>query len=222
MIRRLLSRGGAVLIMGLVPSSAIADVPSSSHRSFRDRIGLDLAAGFGYGYSMRERTTGKDVADVRLLLVQPRLRIELADWSSRERWWAGRLDLVIEPELAINFVPETGVGGGITGGFRYLLLEDRKWSPYAIGTAGFGGIDYGLTAQDDGFEFFLQFGFGLRRELGVRREPGVRKEPGEGRALAEPRAVFGEVRMYHISNCQLHYPNDGIDAIAFLLGVEFR
>lgn len=193
-----------MLILVTSPCASVASEEIAAPRGIGDRIGFDLALGFGYGYSMRARTEGKDVADVRLLLVQPRARLELADWSRDHRWWAGQLDLVIEPELAINFEPQTGVGGGITGGFRYLILDDRRWSPYAIGTAGFGGIDYGLTSQDDGFSFFLQFGFGVRR------------------VLAERRALIGEVRMYHISNAALHPPNDGIDAIAFLLGMQFR
>ncbi len=36
------------------------------------------------------------------------------DLARRERWWAGALDFVLEPELAINFSPDdTGVGGGV-------------------------------------------------------------------------------------------------------------
>jgi len=207
LIRRALA--GCLALLGAIvaPINASADATDEAPeapRPFSDRIGLNFAMGYGHGYSMRERTTGKDVADVRLLLIQPHLRIELGDWSPKRRWYAGVLDLIIEPQLAINFVPETGVGGGITGGFRYMILADRTWSPYTIGTAGFGGIDYDLVSQDDGFSFFLQFGFGVRR------------------ALANGQGLNAEVRMYHISNAATHLPNDGIDAIAFMLGYEFR
>jgi hypothetical protein len=153
---------------------------------------------------MRERTQGKDVGDVRMLLFMPHVRFELADWSPRRRWYTGVFDLVVEPELAINFAPTTGVGGGITGGFRYRILADRKWSPYFHGVIGFGAIDFDLENQADAFSFWLQGGFGVRR------------------ALRGHTALTADVRLYHISNASLSTPNEGIDAIAFTLGFEYR
>jgi hypothetical protein len=186
----------------LAADDQLAADPAAEAKSFRDRLGYAFATGFGYGFQMRQRTEGTDLPDVRMLLFMPHVSYEIFDLSAHRHWYSGRFDLVIEPEIAINFEPTgTGVGGGITGGFRYALRPDRRWSPYAIGLAGFGGIDYDLTAQDDGFAFWLQFGLGVKRRLG-------------------PVALTGDVRLYHISNAGTHPPNAGIDMIAFTLGLE--
>ncbi len=185
----------------LAPPPALAE---AEPKPLRERFGFGLAAGYGHGIHMRSRTQSKDVGDVRMLLVMPHVRFELHDWSERNRWIAGRLDLVLEPELAINFAPDPGVGGGVTGGLRYRLRARETWSPYVIALIGFGGIDYGLESQADGFQFWLQGGFGVRR------------------ALEGAHALTADVRLYHISNAQLRQPNDGIDVVAFTLGYEFR
>ncbi len=198
-------RLAAAAALTALACSCLTPLPAHAEtKPVRERFGLNLSAGYGHGIHMRDRTRGKDVGDVHLLLFVPHLRFELHDWSERERWLAGRLDLVVEPQLAINFAPETGVGGGVSGGVRYRLRADRTWSPYLIALFGVGAIDYDLESQSDGFQFWLQGGLGLRR------------------ALTGDRALTADVRLYHISNAQLREPNDGIDAIAFTLGFEYR
>lgn len=186
---------GAVARADAPEPGEATDAPRSS------RIGYAFTMGYGHGIQMRPRTAGKDVTDVQMLLFMPHVRFELFDRNDRGHWYSGRLDLVLEPELAINFEPSTGVGGGVSAGVRYALRSDRKWSPYAIGVVGVGAIDFDLVHQDDGFAFWLQFGVGLRRRLG-------------------PIALTGDVRLYHISNAGIHPPNEGIDVVAFTLGIE--
>lgn len=192
----------------MFPASARADAPTGdtsadlpSDRPISDRFTFAFVTGFGYGFEMRPRTQGSDVADVRLLTLMPQARFELFDRSQRSRWYDGRLDLVFEPQLAINFVPSTGFGGAASAGLRYGFQNDRAWSPYMLGLVGIGGIDFDLVDQDDGFEFWLQFGVGIKRKLG-------------------PVALTGDIRIYHISNAQTHLPNAGIDTILFTLGIE--
>jgi len=184
------------------PTEAPPTPTTREGRSFTDRLGWAFVTGFGYGFQMRQRTENSDVTDVRMLLFMPQVSWEIFDRSRRGHWYSGAFDLVIEPQLAVNFEPTgPGVGGGITGGFRYALRPERAWSPYILGVAGFGGIDYDLVDQDDGFAFWLQLGLGLKRRLG-------------------PVALTGDVRLYHISNAGTHAPNAGIDMIAFTLGIE--
>ena len=180
-----------------------APSPTAS-KSIGERFGFSYTMGYGHGIQMRERTQNSDVADVRMLLFMPHVRFEVVDWTPRQRWYAGRFDLVVEPELAINFEPTTGVGGGITGGLRYRIFADRTWSPYFHGTLGFGAINFDLESQADAFSFWLIGGFGVRR------------------ALRDDFALTTDVRLYHISNAALTPPNDGIDAITFTLGFEYR
>jgi hypothetical protein len=203
---RRLGAGFLLLAAVTVACPAWSDAPTASpdpaSKTFSDRLGYAFAMGYGRGFQMRKRTEGDDVTEVRMLLFMPHVRWEIFDSSPRSRWYDGALHLVIEPELTVNFAPEsTGVGGGVTGGLRYALRPDRSWSPYAIGLLGVGAIDYDLLAQDDGFAFWLQFGLGVRRRLG-------------------PVALTGDVRLYHISNAGSHPPNEGIDMIAFTLGLE--
>ena len=191
------------------PLAALSDQPDepdadAPRKPIRERFGFNYTMGYGHGIHMRERTQGKDVGDTQMLLFMPHVRFELADWTERDHWYAGRLDLVVEPELAINFEPTTGVGGGVTGGFRYRLWADHRWSPYFIGVMGFGTLNFDLVHQADGFNFWLNAGFGVRR------------------ALSHERALTADVRLYHISNARTSLPNEGIDAIAFTLGFEYR
>lgn len=192
----------AAALAGPAWSEAPTAPPDPAPKRFADRLGFAFAMGYGHGFQMRPRTEGDDVTEVRMLLFMPHVRWELFDSSRHGRWYDGALHLVIEPELTVNFAPEdTGIGGGVTGGFRYALRPERVWSPYAIGVMGFGAIDYDLYSQDDGFAFWLQFGLGMRRRLG-------------------PIALTGDVRLYHVSNAGSHPPNEGIDMIAFTLGLE--
>ena len=66
---------------------------------------------------------------------------------------------------------------------------------------GFGGIDWNLAWQDDGFTFFLQGGVGARYHV------------------RGPWALVGSWRLQHLSNAYTHRPNKGIDASTWSIGV---
>jgi hypothetical protein len=162
-----------------------------------------MAIGYGHGLEVRERQQDRDVADVRMLVLAPHIRWQLGQPGSGDRWYHGDVLGLIEGQLLVNFAPQTGVGGGVVGILRYQALRGRRLRPYGEIGLGLGGLGFGLESQDDGFTFLLHGGVGLRY------------------ALSNGRALTCALRWHHISNAQTHLPNNGIDDIMILLGVEF-
>lgn len=198
------------LLGGLGSTSApraADEMPASESEAQSESSGLPFelgfAIGYGHGIAVRERQEGRDVGDVRMLALVPHLRWLLGQPGSGERWFHGDVHGIVEGQLLINFAPTTGVGGGVVGSIRYSMLRERRWRPYGELGIGVGGLGFGLESQDDGFTFLLQAGLGLRWQ------------PTRGPAWTT------SVRWHHISNAQTHLPNNGIDDIMFLLGVEF-
>jgi len=166
------------------------------------RFGFGLAVGYGHGVAPRSRQKGRDVGDVQLLAIDPHLRMVLARPGSGERWFHGTLDGLIEGSLLINFEPHTGYAGAVLAALRYRILPGRRLRPYAEAGIGIGSLAFDLQSQDDGFSFFLQAGAGVRWKLN------------------DTLSLTGSVRWHHISNAQLRQPNNGIDDVLFLIGLE--
>jgi hypothetical protein len=194
--------------LGAAPACLATDeAPATTSDSESEDSGLPFdfgfAIGYGHGIESRERQEGRDVRDVRMLALAPHLRWLLGQPGSGERWFHGDVHGIVEGQLLINFAPQTGAGGGVVGVIRYSMLRERRWRPYGEIGVGVGGLGFGLESQDDGFTFLLHGGLGLRWQ------------PNRGPAWT------ASVRWHHISNAQTHLPNNGIDDIMFLVGVEF-
>jgi hypothetical protein len=170
----------------------------------RSRFGFAFDLGWATALQTRDRQEGKDVSEPRMLLISPHMRYRLSEPGRPDRWYHGQFDAVLEPSFLVNFEPETGFGGAVSGGVRYRFVPAARVSPYVLALVGVGGISFGLHDQADGFNFFLQGGVGLR--FRVRAQT----------------AITAGVRFHHISSAQTQFPNDGIDSIAAMLGIEFR
>jgi opacity protein-like surface antigen len=174
----------------------------SAHPGDEHRVGFGLAVGYGHGVSSRSRQRGRDVADVQLIAINPHVRMLLGQPGSGERWYHGSLDGMLEGSVLINFEPHTGYAGGVLAALRYRILPGRRLRPYVEAGIGLGRLAFDLQSQDDGFSFFLNAGAGLRWRLN------------------DTLALTGSVRWHHISNAQTHLPNNGIDDVLFLVGLE--
>jgi opacity protein-like surface antigen len=166
------------------------------------RVGLGLAVGYGHGLASRERQRGRDVADVRFLAINSHVRMVLGRPGNGDKWYHGSLDGILEGSVLVNFEPHTGHAGGVLAALRYRMLPGRRIRPYIEGGIGLGRLAFGLASQDDGFSFFLNAGAGARWQLN------------------EALSLTGSVRWHHISNAQTHLPNNSIDDVLFLIGVE--
>jgi hypothetical protein len=164
------------------------------------RLGFGASLGYAHAFQNVRHPDGIDATEPQMLVIAGQVRYELGAWRALE---GSALDIVIEPQLMANFAPSTGFGGALTGGFRYRMLERARWRPFLIGVAGVGGTDFDLDWQDDGFQFWLEAGVGVRRPIDDRL------------------ALSLETRFHHISNAGMHPPNIGIDSILVLVGIDF-
>jgi opacity protein-like surface antigen len=171
--------------------------PDAGHR-----VGFGLQVGYGYGVASRSRQRDRDVADVRFVAINPHVRTVLWSPGDGQRWFHGDLDGILEGTFLVEVEPRSGFAGGANVLLRYRLLKDHRIRPYAEAGLGIGGLDFGLLSQDDGFSFFLQAGAGARWQIN------------------ETWSLIGSVRWHHISNAQTHLPNNSIDDVLFMIGVE--
>ena len=166
------------------------------------RLGFGLGIGYGYGIAPRSQQTGSDAAEVQILTFEPQIRLLLERFGTGHSWYHGDLEGTLQGLLVLNFSPETGVGGGATVGLRYRMMIEKRIQPFFEGGLGFGGIDFNLASQDDGFEFFIEAGVGARYQI------------------SSSVALAASLHWQHISNAQTHLPNVGIDTIGFMLAIE--
>lgn len=166
------------------------------------RLGFGLGIGYGYGIAPRSQQSGSDAAEVQILTLEPQVRLLLERFGTGRAWYHGDLEGTLQGLLVINFSPETGVGGGATVGLRYRMMIEKRIQPFFEGGLGFGGIDFNLASQDDGFEFFIEAGVGARYRI------------------SSSIALAASLHWQHISNAQTHLPNVGIDTIGFMLAIE--
>jgi opacity protein-like surface antigen len=181
---------------------AMDDEGEASPAQDARRLGFGLHVGYGLGVAPRDRQRGRDVEDVRFVAINPQLRWLLARPGEGGRWYHGDLDGIVEASFLIETQPTSGWAGGVNFDLRYRFLRDASVQPYIEAGVGVGSLDFGLTSQADGLSFVLQAGAGARVRLDERF------------------SLIGGIRWHHISNAQLRQPNNGIDDILFLVGVE--
>jgi hypothetical protein len=189
----------AVAMADAASASATARSTPAQHPH---RFGFGLHLGYGLGIAPRDRQRGRDVADVRFVAVSPHVRVLLAQPGADERWYHGDLDGIVEATFLIETEPASGWAGGVNFNLRYRFLRHHRLQPYVEGGVGVGSLSFGLADQDDGVSFFLQGGAGARWRIDDRF------------------SLIGSVRWHHISNAQLRQPNNGIDSVLFVVGLE--
>jgi len=191
-----------LLVCALSPAPAAATDDGAPPDAER-RIRFGVAVGYAQAFQNVRHPDGADATEPRMLVFSGQGYLQLAAWGRPRTIGDSALDLVLEPQLMVNFAPSTGVAGAMTGGFRYRFWRGARYEPHLIGVAGVGGMDFDLESQDDGFEFWLEAGLGVRRLLDARR------------------ALVLEARYHHISNAGTHPPNLGIDSVLLTAGLEF-
>ena len=105
--------------------------------------------------------------------------------------------------IRLNTRPRSGiaVGGGMA--LRYNFLFGHRFVPFLDANAGIVHLDFDLQHQSDGFNFNVGFGGGFHRFVSRRT------------------ALTTSIRWQHFSNLGTHLPNNGINAVQFLIGVSY-
>jgi len=202
--------GAARLLAGILllagTGGALSALAAESGESTRAHFGhgkqsISLTSGYGMGLELREATVGRDVSEVRFVPLSLIWSIGLGEPVGGDSWLGGAFGATVEGTVVFNSEPDFGVGGAAVLGLRYDFLAAGRLVPYLELGVGFGGIDWDLEWQDDGFIFFLQGGVGARYHV------------------RGPWALVGSWRYQHLSNAYTHHPNKGIDASTWSIGV---
>lgn len=163
-------------------------------------------AGYGIGFrlgSKSERDSSRELAGVRLVHFIPRIGIGITDRLGGDAWYGGNVETLYEGALFHNTAQNGGYGIGLGTTLRYNFTSSDKIVPFVDANFGIITLNFDLERQSDGFNFNVGFGGGAHW------------------FVSDNMAVTTEFRWQHISNAKTKYPNDGINAGLFLLGVSY-
>jgi len=188
-------------VCGALP--ALAAEPDESTRAHfgHGKQSISITSGYGMGLELRDSTVGRDVSQVRFVPLSLIWSVGIGEALGGDSWLGGAFEATVEGTVVFNTEPGFGAGGAAVLGFRYDLLAAGRLVPYLELGVGFGGIDWDLEWQDDGFIFFLQAGVGARYHV------------------RGPWALAASWRYQHLSNAYTHRPNRGIDASVWSFGI---
>jgi opacity protein-like surface antigen len=189
----------------LAEDSADAGAPSAERFGWgKKHVALNLGYGLGFRTgSKQDRELSRELGDVSLIELVPRLGIGVTDTLGGDGWFRGNFEFLFEGALIFNTRPHFGyaVGGGST--LRYNFLAGRSLVPFVDCNLGIVYLDFDLAGQSDGFNFNVGWGSGLHW------------------FVSERMALTPEVRYQHFSNAGIQKPNHGINDVLFLIGISY-
>jgi hypothetical protein len=207
------ARGGLVAsIVWLLLATGLARAEGGGADPTDDRFGLwkksaGVAVGYGLGFrtgAKESRRASRELGDVSLIEVVPRLGLGLTDRLGGDAWYSGNVEWIFEGALIFNTEPRFGFAGGGGATLRYNFLAPDRFVPFIDLNGGFLGMDFDLFGQADGFNFNVGCGTGFHWFANERWSLGP------------------EVRYQHFSNAGTSHPNNGINDVLFLVGTTFH
>lgn len=195
----------------LLAGGARAGAPSDPGAPAATRFGWGrkyaaFSLGYGLGFrtgSREDRAKSRELGDVSLIEVVPRLGVGVTDPLGADAWYRGNFDMLLEGSLFFNTRPRSGVGGGAGAALRYNFLSGRNAVPFLDIYFGMVSVDLDLKGQSDGFSFNVGWGGGLHL------------------FVSERAAVTPELRYQHFSNAGIEHPNHGINDMLFMVGFSY-
>lgn len=201
--------GFLLIAVAVAPASSAAETPEDPAHTrfgFGSKRGT-LSVGYGLGFHRGSNTaTGgasRELGRVSLIEVIPEIGIGVTEVLGGEAWYRGNVEIALAAAIVFNTRPRSGVavGGGAT--LRYNFLSGKRLVPFLDANAGIVHLDFDLQHQSDGFNFNVGFGGGFHRFMSRRT------------------ALTTSIRWQHFSNLGTNLPNDGINAVQFLIGVSY-
>lgn len=196
-----------VVLTGSTAALAQSDGAISGNARFRDGSKhVALLAGYGLGFRMGKRANrriSRELADVDLVNIVPRLGLGMTDPIGGDAWWRGNVEILIEGAFLINTGPTSGFAAGAGSTLRYNFLRNERLIPFIDLNCGILALNFDLERQTNGFAFNVGAGFGTHWFMTDRT------------------ALTMEARWQHISNADTKQENDGINDALFLLGLTY-
>ena len=165
----------------------------------------DFGGQFGWGYTF-DLPPGRDRINIGTVFLFPNWQKNLTGLIG-ESWYKGALFYHAEAGVAIA----ADRGGNTLWGFSPLMAQykflspDRKWAPNILAGAGFSYGDWNDLATREiatAFEFLLHIGGGVE-------------------FFTQTGAWSINYRLWHVSNSGIEFPNIGLNAHIFSLGMRF-
>ncbi len=199
----------AAFVIVAAPNVTFADSNDASSGNTHFRSGskqVALLAGYGVAFRMgskSNRRISRELADVDLVNIVPRLGFGVTDPVGGDSWWRGNVEILVEGAFLINTGPTGGFAGGAGTTLRYNFLRNERFIPFLDGNLGILGTDFDLDRQANGFNFNVGAGVGTHWFVTDRT------------------ALTFEARWQHISNAGTKQENDGINDALFLIGATY-
>ncbi|HEV8242959.1 MAG TPA: acyloxyacyl hydrolase [Nitrospirales bacterium] len=201
-MKPLLLAVAALVLFGtdmVCPSGSQADSPDARAIVQKGTVEAGLAAGYLQGLEVLTSVSSNRSA----VYVLPRVGMVLTSEMGKG-WFAGNLELLLEPLYAHYYQPFTASAAGGSLVFKYNFLSFGRWMPYW--DLGLGMLWTNLAPripeQSTQFNFVLESG------------------PGVHYFVTEKVAFMVGARFHHISNAGLGDRNLGLNSILGYAGVS--
>lgn len=196
-------RAGAVLAILLMFNVATARAESFSQRF--EKGSSDFGAQLGWGHNF-DLPPGLNRTDMGFAFFFPNWQRNLTGVIAKDSWYQGALFYHMEAGLAFADRDDKFLLGWSPLMVQYKFLSPkRRWAPNVLFGAGFSMTNWKDVAERElgsEFQFLLHAGAGLE----------YFKKNG---------AYSINYRLFHVSNAGIQFPNIGLNAHVFSLGMRF-
>ena len=196
-------RAGAVLTILLMFNVATAGAENFSQKF--EKGSSDFGAQLGWGWTA-DIPPGPNRSDLGFAFFFPNWQRNLTGVIGVDSWYQGALFYHMEAGLAFSDVDNKFLLGWSPLMVQYKFLSPkRRWAPNILLGAGFSMTNWKDVAKRElgsEFQFLLHAGAGLE----------YFKKDG---------AYSINYRLFHVSNAGIQFPNIGLNAHVFSLGMRF-
>lgn len=196
-------RAGAVLAILLMFNVATAGAENFSQRF--EKGSSDFGGQLGWGWTA-DIPPGPNRSDLGFAFFFPNWQRNLTGVIGGDSWYQGALFYHMEAGVAFSDVDNKFLVGWSPVMVQYKFLSPkRRWAPNILLGAGFSMTNWKDVAKRElgsEFQFLLHAGAGLE----------YFKKDG---------AYSINYRLFHVSNAGIQFPNIGLNAHVFSLGMRF-
>lgn len=138
-----------------------------------------------------------------LAIASVRYGVMLSGVVGESHWYRGNWEFLGQGFAGGQYAPRSAYVVGLTPMLRYSFATGTRWTPFLEGGAGPSITDIGGPDLSTTYEFNLQGNAGAHYFWNKNQ------------------AITAQVGYLHLSNAGLKQPNQGVNAIAFLIGASW-
>ncbi len=123
--------------------------------------------------------------------------------KGEDRWYRGNWEIRAELFAGAQFYPSADWLVGLTPHLRYNFATGTRWIPFVDAGAGVSATEIGPPDLSGTFEFNLQANLGMQW------------------FMRDDLALSLQVGYLHISDAGIHHPNDGVNCVKVMAGINW-